>query len=105
MKRIVILLALILMVSCAKKAVPQVEPKPDDTAIIETPAPADEGIVVEPFNVDRGEGTVIPGMVEEPYMIKRGDYLSKIAKNEFGNWRKWREIYDHNQNGRGSGRG
>ncbi len=97
MKKIIILLAIILMVSCAKKAVPQVEPKPDDTAIIETPAPADEGIVVEPFDVDRGEGTIVPGMVEEPYMIKRGDYLSKIAKNELGDWRKWREIYDHNR--------
>ena len=97
MKKIAILLALIFMVSCAKKAVPQVEPKPDDTAITETTTPTDEGIVVEPFNVDRGEGTVVPGLVEEPYMIKRGDYLSKIAKNEYGDWRKWREIYDHNR--------
>lgn len=97
MKKIAILIALILMVSCAKKAVPQVEPKPDDTAITETTPTTDEGIVVEPFDVDRGEGTIVPGFVEEPYMIKRGDYLSKIAKNEFGDWRKWREIYDHNR--------
>ncbi len=97
MKKILILLAIVLMVSCAKKAAPQVEPKPDDTAVVETTPPADEGIVVEPFSVDRGEGTVVPGFVEEPYMIRRGDYLSKIAKNEFGDWRKWREIYDHNR--------
>ncbi len=97
MKKLIILLALVLMVSCAKKAASQVEPKPDDTAIVETIPATDEGIVVEPFNVDRGEGTVVPGMVEEPYMIRRGDYLSKIAKNEFGDWRKWREIYDHNR--------
>ncbi len=54
-------------------------------------------IVVEPFNVDRGEGTIVPGMVEEPYMIKRNDYLSKIARNEYGDWRRWREIYEHNR--------
>ena len=96
MKKILILLAIIFMVSCAKKAAPAVEVKPDDAAITET-APTDEGIVVEPFNVDHGEGTIIPSMVEEPYMIKRNDYLSKIAKNEYGDWRKWREIYDHNR--------
>ena len=99
MKKVTILLALILMVSCAKKAVPQADPKPDDTAITETATTTDtdEGIVVEPYNVDRGEGTIVPGMVEEPYMVKRNDYLSKIAKNELGDWRKWREIYDHNR--------
>ncbi len=96
MKKILILLALIFMVSCAKKAAPAVEVKPDDTAITET-TPTDEGIVVEPFNVDQGEGTVVPDFVEEPYMIKRNDYLSKIARNELGDWRKWREIYDHNR--------
>ncbi len=97
MKKLLLLLALILMVSCAKKVVPQAEPKPDDTAITETPEPTDEGIVVEPYNVDRGEGTIVPGMVEEPYMIKRNDYLSRIASNEYGDWRRWREIYEHNR--------
>jgi len=98
MKKILILFAIILVVSCAKKAVPMAEPKPDDTAITEaTTQPTDESIVVEPFTVDRGEGTIVPGLVEEPYMIKRGDYLSKIAKNEYGDWRKWREIYDYNR--------
>ena len=95
----IFLIAIILLAACAKKAAPEAEPKPDDTAIEETtPATTeDEGIVVEPYNVDRGEGTIVPGMVEEPYMIKRGDYLSKIARNELGDWRKWREIYDHNK--------
>ena len=97
MKKIIILLAIVLMVSCAKKAAMQVEPKPDDATITETLTATEEEIVVEPFNVDRGEGTIVPDFVEEPYMINRGDYLSKIAKNEYGDWRKWREIYDHNR--------
>jgi nucleoid-associated protein YgaU len=100
MKKIsLFLIAIVLLASCAKQAVPEAEPVPDDTAVEETitPVAEDEGIVVEPYNVDRGEGTIVPGMVEEPYMIKRGDYLSKIARNELGDWSKWKEIYEYNK--------
>lgn len=99
MKKIsIFLFAVILLASCAKKAAPEAEPVPDETAIEETTTMAeDEGIVVEPYTVDKGEGTVVPGMVEEPYMIKRDDYLSKIARNEYGDWSKWKEIYEYNK--------
>lgn len=33
----------------------------------------------------------------EEYMVKPGDYLIKIAKNEYGDWKRWRDIYDWNR--------
>ncbi|HDY75736.1 MAG TPA: LysM peptidoglycan-binding domain-containing protein [Candidatus Marinimicrobia bacterium] len=33
----------------------------------------------------------------EEYMIKPGDFLIKIAKNEYGDWKRWRDIYDWNR--------
>ena len=41
--------------------------------------------------------TLFPEDVFEPYMIKPGDYLVKIARNEYGDPRKWRDIYNWNK--------
>lgn len=39
---------------------------------------------------------LFPDEVMEPYMIKPGDFLVKIARNEYGDPRKWRDIYNWN---------
>jgi len=33
----------------------------------------------------------------EEYMILPGDYLFKIAKKEYGDWKRWRDIYEWNR--------
>ncbi|MFH1852640.1 MAG: LysM peptidoglycan-binding domain-containing protein [Candidatus Neomarinimicrobiota bacterium] len=33
----------------------------------------------------------------QDYMIKRDDYLSKIAKKEYGDWLMWKKIYEWNR--------
>jgi len=43
------------------------------------------------------EEILFPEDVIEAYMIKPGDYLVKIARNEYGDPRKWRDIYTWNQ--------
>jgi nucleoid-associated protein YgaU len=35
--------------------------------------------------------------VESTYTIKRGDSLSKIAKEVYGDWKHWKEIYESNK--------
>lgn len=40
---------------------------------------------------------LFPEDVIEPYMIKPDDYLVKIARNEYGDPRKWRDIYEWNR--------
>ncbi|MFC1581711.1 hypothetical protein ACFL3L_02275 [Candidatus Neomarinimicrobiota bacterium] len=97
MKKLTIFLSIILLISCAKQAVPQAEPTPDDTMMDQPAETSDEGIVVDPYTVDRGEGTAVPENVMEPYMIKRGDYLIKIAAQEYGSKAKWRDIYEFNR--------
>jgi nucleoid-associated protein YgaU len=99
MKQLSIIVSALLIISCAKQAVPQAEPAPDETAMgqpAEIPAVDDE-IVVDPYAVDRGEGSALPENVVEPYMIKRGDFLIKIARQEYGDGMKWRDLYEFNR--------
>ncbi|NOZ04287.1 MAG: LysM peptidoglycan-binding domain-containing protein [FCB group bacterium] len=40
---------------------------------------------------------LFPDSSFEGYMIQPGDFLIKIAKKEYGDWRKWRDIYRWNR--------
>ena len=43
------------------------------------------------------ESPPLPVTVFEPYMIKRGDFLTKIALREYGDASMWRDIYSWNK--------
>ncbi|MGM0568474.1 MAG: LysM peptidoglycan-binding domain-containing protein [Elusimicrobiota bacterium] len=45
------------------------------------------------------EGIDVPSgkeLILDVYTVKKGDYLAKLARREYGNWKKWRIIYDYN---------
>jgi len=53
-------------------------------------------------NVRSGSSSTAPGSEEttettRTYVVKQGDSLSKIAKQEYGNIDDWRRIYDANR--------
>ena len=57
---------------------------------------------METFTVQEPEAPPLPVTVFEPYMIKRGDYLIKIASREYGDSSMWRDIYEWNKEEIGS---
>ena len=56
------------------------------------PPSAHSGFEQEP------EMTLLEGNVIYMYMTRPDDYLSKIARNEYGDSKKWRRIYSWNRN-------
>jgi len=55
-------------------------------------------------NVESGSSSTAPAPAKAPstaqpktYVVKQGDNLSKIAKQEYGNANEWRRIYDANR--------
>jgi nucleoid-associated protein YgaU len=53
-------------------------------------------------NVQSGSSSTSPGSdgtseSTRTYVVKQGDSLSKIAKQEYGNTDDWRRIYDANR--------
>ena len=81
-KEFVLLLSTLLIINCAGTA-PSVgeemssqESTESDTRVVE------EEVKVETFTVQESEAPPLPVTVFEPYMIKRGDYLIKIASRE-----------------------
>ena len=60
--------------------------------VVETP-PTPQKEVKPSFDFDQ----VFPDSVWTNYMTKRGDYLSLIAYNEYGNANEWRRIYNWNK--------
>ena len=54
-------------------------------------------VSVETFTVQEPESPPLPVTVFEPYMIKRGDFLTKIALREYGDASMWRDIYSWNK--------
>lgn len=46
---------------------------------------------------DYSHETLFPDSTWDKYMIKRGDFLIKIAKNEYNDWTMWRNIYNWNK--------
>tara|TARA_Y100000590_G_scaffold28344_1_gene31804 strand:- start:536 stop:1141 length:606 start_codon:yes stop_codon:yes gene_type:complete len=101
-KEFVLLLSTLLIINCAGTA-PSVgeemssqESTESDTRVVE------EEVKVETFTVQEPEAPPLPVTVFEPYMIKRGDYLIKIASREYGDSSMWREIYEWNKEEIGS---
>ncbi|OUX63592.1 MAG: hypothetical protein CBE34_01615 [bacterium TMED274] len=78
----------------------------NEVAVDETPDKGEEVIKqevsVETFTIQEPESPPLPVTVFEPYMIKRGDYLIKIADREYGDSSMWREIYEWNKQEIGS---
>lgn len=102
---------------CAQEAVeeapaPEEELAPEPEEVTETPvmeepvaeppvaAPPEEMVIPQSeFQGIEQEpaGTLHPDSVSYMYMIRRDDYLSKIAYNEYGNPNEWRSIYQWNR--------
>ena len=58
---------------------------------------AKQEVSVETFTVQEPESPPLSVTVFEPYMIKRGDFLTKIALREYGDASMWRDIYSWNK--------
>ena len=99
---LVLLLSAILIVNCAGNApsigetIENQQSNESETKIVE------EEVKVETFTVQEPEAPPLPVTVFEPYMIKRGDYLIKIASREYGDSSMWRDIYEWNKEEIGS---
>tara|TARA_B100001996_G_scaffold174158_1_gene132885 strand:+ start:209 stop:781 length:573 start_codon:yes stop_codon:yes gene_type:complete len=95
--KIILLLAALLIINCSS-TVPSVG---NELAVEETPDAQEEmstqEVSVETFTIQEPESPPLPITVFEPYMIKRGDYLIKIAAREYGDSSMWREIYEWNK--------
>lgn len=72
----------------------------EDSAIVEIEEPQVDNIIITP-PIPKPE-IVFADSVFEDYMIKRGDFLSKIAKQEYGDWLMWKKIYSWNRDEIGS---
>ena len=68
------------------------EETPSIKKMAETP-PASQKEIKPTFDFDQ----VFPDSIWTNYMTKRGDYLSLIAFNEYGNPNEWRRIYHWNK--------
>jgi nucleoid-associated protein YgaU len=57
------------------------------------------GSSTAPTPVVKGPETVVPSVsTGRTYVVVSGDSLSKIAKHEYGDARKWPKIYEANRN-------
>ena len=72
----------------------------EDSALVEIEEPQVDNIIITP-PIPKPE-IVFADSVFEDYMIKRGDFLSKIAKQEYGDWLMWKNIYSWNRDEIGS---
>jgi nucleoid-associated protein YgaU len=70
-----------------------VAPTPDTVRAI----PAEELLDIRQTTFTITPEVLFPDSAFESYMIQRGDFLIKIAKKEYGDWRKWRDIYRWNK--------
>ncbi len=76
-----------------EEAAPEEEPLPEELPVEEPPAQAELTVTPEHPKPE----VVLADSVFEDYMIKRGDFLSKIAKQEYGDWLMWKQIYRWNR--------
>ncbi len=95
--KFVLLLGALLIINCSG-TIPNVG---NEVAVQETPDRGEEvvkqEVSVETFTIQEPESPPLPVTIFEPYMIKRGDYLIKIASREYGDSSMWREIYEWNK--------
>ncbi len=90
---LVMSISVILFVSCAKEAVKE-EPMQKEEQQVEKKEPVEqkEEKVEDALTAVTEEDTI-----EIFYMVKPNDWLSKIAKNEYGDKSKWKLIYKWNK--------
>ncbi len=67
----------------------------EESEIVEIEEPQVDNIIITP-PIPKPE-IIFADSVFEDYMIKRGDFLSKIAKQEYGDWLMWKNIYSWNR--------
>jgi nucleoid-associated protein YgaU len=93
----ILMLSALLIINCSG-TIPAVG---NEVAVQEMPDRGEEvvkeEVSVETFTIQEPESPPLPITVFEPYMIKRGDYLIKIAAREYGDSSMWREIYEWNK--------
>ena len=123
MKKLTILFLSLFIISCGKQTAPPLELQDtnavDNTADVEReelPAQPEPTFAVEPVEPDYGpapepdpvvtadvkdELRIEPILYEdfawEKHMINPGDFLVKIAKEEYGDFRLWKHIYAWNK--------
>ena len=123
MKKLTILFLSLFIISCGKQTAPPLELQDtnavDNTADVEReelPAQPEPTFAAEPVEPDRGpapepepvvtadvkdELRIEPILSEdfawEKHMINPGDFLVKIAKEEYGDFRLWKHIYAWNK--------
>ncbi len=123
MKKLTILFLSLFIISCGKQTAPPLELQDtnavDNTADVEReelPAQPEPTFAAEPVEPDRGpapepepvvtadvkdELRIEPILYEdfawEKHMINPGDFLVKIAKEEYGDFRLWKHIYAWNK--------
>ncbi len=95
---------------------PAPEPVPEPPAITEAPSTANESntpdksteiVEAEPKEpvfldqrkprFDYSQEVLFPDSAWDSYMIQKGDFLIKIAKQEYNDWTMWRSIYNWNK--------
>lgn len=80
----------------------EILPKEEPTIMITTSV-EDNNAVSEPLFAVAEDADIarsVPVMSKfgwEEYMIIPGDYLFRIAKKEYGDWKRWRDIYEWNR--------
>ena len=96
-KNLIFVLLGLIMISCSG-TVPSVG---NEVSVQETEesneVAAKQEVSVETFTVQEPESPPLPVTVFEPYMIKRGDFLTKIALREYGDASMWKDIYSWNK--------
>ena len=96
MKKIALLYLSLLIINCSgtmPSVGEEVSAEVNDKA---QEAAKTEEVAVETFTIQEPESPPIPVSVFEPYMIKRGDFLTKIALREYGDASMWEDIYSWN---------
>ncbi len=96
---LIVLFSVFLIMSCSKEAVVKEPPVQEPVVAKEEP------VVVEQKqeNLEDALTAVAENdTVDIFYMVKPNDWLSKIAKNEYGDYSKWKMIYKWNKKKIGS---
>ncbi len=67
---------------------------PDENSSADEPAVP---LLDYPRQMDYSHEVLFPDSAWDKYMIQRGDFLIKIAKQEYNDWTMWRQIYQWNR--------
>ncbi len=99
----IIAISLVFLLSCGKEAVKKEEvvkqPVEQEEKVEEKKEQEAEKQEAEEITQEKGQVDEVLGVLEEElnYMIKPHDWLSKIAKHEYGEISMWKKIYSWNK--------